>query len=57
MPEPIFLTNDFGMYQEVIAQVGKLEFVSEGKLQDATRAAVWSFEENSEIGLGGTRFD
>ena len=39
LPEPIFLTNDFGTYQEVIAQVGKLEFVVKGKLQDATRAA------------------
>ena len=42
LPEPIFITNDFGIYQEVIAQVGKLEFVSkEGKLQDATRAAAY----------------
>ena len=35
LPEPIFQTNDFGIYQEVIARVGKLEFVANGKLQNA----------------------
>ena len=40
LPEPIFITNDFSTYQEVIAQVGKLEFVSkDDKLQNATRRA------------------
>ena len=35
LPEPIFQTNDFGIYQEVIARVGKLEFVANGELQNA----------------------
>ena len=39
LPEPIFQTNDFGIYQEVIAKVGKLEFVESGPPQTATQDA------------------
>ena len=46
LPEPIFITNDFGIYQEVIAQVGKLQFVAKSKLQDATRAAAYGLLHN-----------
>ena len=42
LPEPIFITNNFGIYQEVVAQVGTLEFVSkDDKVQNATRGAVY----------------
>ena len=42
LPEPIFITNNFGIYQEVVAQVGTLQFVSkDDKVQNATRGAVY----------------
>ena len=42
LPEPIFITNNFGIYQEVVAQVGTLEFVSkDDKIQNATRGAAY----------------
>ena len=41
LPEPIFQTHDFGIYQEVIAQVGKLEFFAKGPPQTATKDAAY----------------
>ena len=41
LPEPIFQTNDFGIYQEVIAQVGKLEFFAKGPPRTATKDAAY----------------
>ena len=41
LPEPIFQTNDFGIYQEVIAQVGKLEFFAKSPPQTATKDAAY----------------
>ena len=39
LPEPIFQTNDFGIYQEVIARVGQFEFFESGPPQTATKDA------------------
>ena len=39
LPEPIFQTNDFGIYQEVIARVGQFEFIRSGPPQTATKDA------------------
>ena len=39
LPEPIFQTNDFGIYQEVIARVGQFEFIRCGPPQTATKDA------------------